>query len=255
MDRLTANYQGALKRTRSHVADLVGAQWSGLGTYNKSDVPRFLNRALPIVAAGQARAVALTNAYLGRQIGTGPQGVDVAALGGAAVRNGADPTTVYTRPFITVWAALGNGDDLQQAIDSGYARVTSTADMDVALSMRDSMLAFGFALALSDPGGQSQIVAWRRVAESSCCEYCQMLDGVHTGPSQPQPLHNRCGCTAEPITRATADAHPSILDGLLLGLAGAVIGQTLIQEHGELGPVITQNGDSFTTEAEALAGE
>lgn len=241
VDRLTFAYQGQLRRTREAVGSAVANQWQRLGSYNEADVPEFVDRITPIIAAGQTRAVALSNAYVSRKLSSVPFGLNVPDLR-STLRNGTPPQTVYRRPFVTVWTALKNGDDYGDAVQAGQAQAESSSLMDVALAMTAAYVAFG---ALSASSGE-EIVAWRRVAESPCCDYCQMLDGVHTGPTEPQPLHNRCGCTADPITRRSPGNHVG---------EGDTIGDVTIQQHGELGPVITQAGDHFTTEAEALAGQ
>lgn len=237
---LTAAYQGELSRTRDAVAARVAANWSALPDYRDAQIPGFLDASLPIIQAGQERAAALTSAYLSRTLQVAAVGLDVAAL--LDVRNGVDPAEVYRRPFVTTWAAI-DSLGLDAAIAKGLSRLTSTVEMDVAMTARNSLLAFGNATADTE----SRIVGWTRVADPGCCDFCQMINGAHTGPTEPQPLHNRCGCTAEPITRATAHrGGRSIADVLK---AGAVIGHgdaaTAIREHGELGPVITAANDSF----------
>lgn len=234
MDRLTAAYQLAMKQTRHTVADRVGSVWSRLGSYRDKDIDPFLLRALPIVATGQKRAVAITSAYLSRKLGQGPVGLDADSLIGAAARNGVEPATVYARPFATVWKALGSEVLIDAAIGYGLARLKSTADMDVALSMRDTFTAFvGHS--------EEKIVGWVRVADSNCCAFCREIDGARCGPEEPQPLHNRCGCTADPITRLTPADH--LLPVLVVG---AIIATTAIRLHGELGPVIGAEADEFT---------
>ncbi len=231
---LTAAYQGEMKRTRQAVADHVASVWRRLPDYRDEQVPGFLQAALPVVQAGQRRAVALTSAYLSRALGAPPVGLDVETLVGAAVRNGMDPAEVYRRPFVTTWAAIAK-IGVQAAIEKGLSRLTSTADMDVAMSGRDTLLAYQRVA----PAVESdRIIGWRRVAEPGCCDFCLSIDGAHTGPDEPQPLHNRCGCTADPITAGSS------LVGALLGV-GSRIDKTVIREHGELGPVITAHGDSF----------
>jgi hypothetical protein len=234
MDRLTVAYQSALKQTRHGVADRVGAVWSQLGSYRDKDIPVFLGRALPVVASGQRRAVALTSAYMSRKLEQAPVGLDADTLIGAAVRNGVEPAVVYARPFATVWTSLSNGVLVDAAIAAGLARLMATADMDVALSSRGATNAYAGA-------STETIIGWTRVAEPACCDYCQMIDGARTGPDEPQPLHNRCGCTADPITRMTsADRTEPVLS------LGSIISDVVIHSHGELGPVIGVKGDAFT---------
>ncbi|MFF1633965.1 hypothetical protein [Leifsonia sp. NPDC058248] len=238
---LTAAYQHQLKVTRTTVGDLVARQWADLGAYNEADVPRFLERAVPIVTAGQARAVALTSAYLARKLGQAPVGLDVQAAQGANVRNGVAPGAVYRRPFVKVWTALADGDDWEDAVTMGGNVAQSSSLMDIALAARTALTLFG-----RQSGGE--IVAWRRVAEPGCCDFCQSIDGAYTGPDEPQPLHNRCGCTADPVVRqSTAEENSTFLT------PGRTFGDASIHEHGELGPVIGQKGDHFTGPSEIPA--
>lgn len=231
---LTAAYQGEMKRTRAAVSAHVASTWRRLPNYRDEQIPGFLKATLPVVQAGQRRAVALTSAYLSRMLGAPPVGLDVEALIGAAVRNGMDPAEVYRRPFVTTWAAIQR-IGLEAAIQKGLSRLESTADMDVAMSGRDALLAYQREAPASE---SDRIIGWTRVAEPGCCDFCLSIDGAHTGPEEPQPLHNRCGCTADPITARSG------LVGALLGI-GSQIGDTVIRDHGELGPVITAHGDAF----------
>jgi len=240
MPSLTQAYQSELKRTRHAVADRVAANWRRLPDLRDERIPGFLAATLPVVKAGQGRAVALTSAYLSKKLGVAPVGLDVESLVGANARGGVDPAEVYRRPFITARAAIFS-IGIAAATEKGLSRLMATADMDVALSGRDANLAFA---------GQSgdQIIGWTRVADGGCCDFCQSIDGATTGPDEPQPLHNRCGCTADPITHSSSPGFSGFGLGSILA-AGVVIGEgiaaVMIHEHGELGPVIGAAGDNF----------
>ena len=232
---LTAAYQGELKRTRHAVAARVAANWRRLPDLRDERIPGFLEATLPVVKAGQQRAVALTSAYLAKKLGVPPVGLDVESLVGANVRGGVAPEVVYRRPFITARAAIFT-IGIDAAFDKGESRLMSTADMDIAMSGRDANLAFA--------GQTDRIIGWIRVADAACCDFCTGIDGARTsGPDQPQPLHNRCGCTADPITRSSPSPGGPLL---ALGVAiGEGIDAVMIHEHGELGPVIGAAGDNF----------
>jgi hypothetical protein len=161
-------------------------------------------------------------------------GLNTDALTGAGARNGVTPEEVYKRAFTTVWTSIAT-IGFAAAVEKGLSRLKSTADMDVAMSARDTMVAFAQS--------EDRIVGYTRIADPACCDFCQMLDGVTTGPTEPQPLHNNCGCDAEPIF-ATSSAASDVSDNALA--PGEVIDQVAIEQHGELGPVITNKRDSFT---------
>lgn len=246
-DALTGAYQRQLKMTRNAVGDAVGRQWKHLGSYNEADVPRFVDAVSPIVAAGQSRAVALTSAYLSRKLGQPPMGLTMAGL--PPIRNGVPLDVVYRRPFVRVWSALkaldgetddGEDDGYDYAVQLGEDQATSNSLMDIALATMASYVGF----ALLSKGG---IRGWVRRADPGCCSYCQDIDGAYTGPDEPQPLHNRCGCTADPVTSDD-------LGGASLS-PGSTHGDTAIHEHGELGPVIAKKGDSFAGPEDIPAGE
>lgn len=228
---LTRAYQAELKRTRLAVVQRVSKNWKKLSSFRDDQVPGFLAATLPIVLAGQSRAVALTDAYLSKNLGVAPVGLDVSALTGSNVRNGVPPETVYERPFITVRSSIKK-IGYAAAFEKGLSRLAATADLDVALAGRNANLAFGNSV-----GGK--ISGWLRVADPGCCDFCQEIDGTQTGPNEPAPLHNRCGCTVDPITDS------SFSSSALLAI-GTVIGSTIVREHGELGPVITRSEDNFT---------
>jgi hypothetical protein len=228
---LTRAYQSELKRTRQAVADHVERQWRALPEYRDAQVPEFLDKVLPVVKAGQTRAVALTAAYMSKTGGKPPVALDVESLIGAGARNGVDPAQVYARPFTTLWTSIAT-IGYAAALDKALSRLKSTADMDVALASRNASLAY----AKTD----DNIIGFERNADPSCCDFCQMLDGV-TSRVEPQPLHNNCGCTSTQIYRSDSGS-PDISS-----LApGDEIDQVKIQEHGELGPVITDKNYNFT---------
>ena len=232
---LTAAYQGELKRTRLAVAARVGANWKRMPDYRDDRIPAFLAASLPVVKAGQQRTIALTSAYTAKKLGVPPVGLDVESIIDD-IRGGVSADEVYRRPFETVWGAIYT-IGIAAAIEKGLARLQSTAEMDLAMSGRDSLLAFG-----RDSGSSDQIVGWVRVADGGCCDFCQSIDGAHTGPDEPQPLHNRCGCTADPITRSSGFSGPLLAVGEVVGTG---VSAAVIEQHGELGPVIGAAGDNF----------
>lgn len=238
-DPITRKYQAELKRTREAVTSRVSSYWDRLPDFRDNRIPGFLAATLPVVEAGQQRAVALTSAYLSRRLNLPPVGLNVAALTGANIRNGVEPAVVYRRAFETVWSSI-ESIGYAAAVQKGLARLSATADMDVAISSRNANLAF------RETKG-ARIIGWTRISELNCCEYCQSIDGTQTGPTEPLPLHNRCGCTAEPITQQSSFSNTALIAlGAVIGTAVGVV----IHDHGELGPVITAAGDHFTTEAE-----
>ena len=198
--------QAELRRT---VSAIIAGIWARLGHYDQADVDPWLADALPVVAGAQSQSIALTSAFIAMSLKIPAFGVaDPAKLAGAAVRGGTPPADVYTRPFITVWSALKNGQPWQDAVAQGQARAESAASMDVALSSRATFaeaqdtVTGGLATASSDINGL------RTSAPATSARRLMERFVYHADAS---PLHNHCGCTLEPVTgfEAIGRCHPA----------------------------------------------
>lgn len=215
----------AQQRLRAIIASAVTNAWNGLPGYNRENVDQFLSTALPVVLAGQTHSVVLTEAYLARALGRQPLGVVPGDLIGAAVRNGTPPETVYTRPFIQLWAALGNGTRWEDAVHGALSRATSTAETDVQLSSRAAFQAVQNA----DHG----IRGYRRTPDAGACPYCLTLAGAFVKSADAMPLHPHCGCSLTPVVGTDAAVTPTPSN-------------VAVHEHGELGAVLGSPEDHFT---------
>lgn len=211
--------------------------WAGLPGYDEADVDQWISKIVPLVLSGQRQSVALTEAYLARAVGRQPLGVSTDKLIGAGARNGSPPQEVYRRPFVTVWTALTEGKQWQDAVNAGGARAEGMAAMDVQLSMRDTLRAVGQA--------DDSIWGYQRVADDSACEFCLMVDGAQFKTDDPMPLHNFCGCGAEAIVYTRGVANRNALDAFNASPT-PVPPEVAIHEHGELGPVLADPSDHFT---------
>lgn len=239
---LTEAHIAAQERLRQFAAAGVVAAWTGLPGYDEQNVPEFLSKAVPVVDAAQRAAVSVTEAYIARAIGRRTIGVDAQRLIGAAVRNGTAPAEVYRRPFVTVWSALKDGTLYEDAVRAGLERASVAAETDVQLSMRQTLT----EVARVD----RTILGYRRVPDANACEFCRLVAGQRYRTDQLMPLHPRCGCSVDVITaenRHEFTGNPSNdLSVTENGVTAAV------REHGELGPMLVDGADHFTTEAEAL---
>lgn len=213
---------------RAAVVALVSAAWTRLPGHGEKDAESFIEQASTVVIAGQARAVALTDAYLARALGRGPLGLNGSDLTGPAVRNGATAAEEWRRPFVTLWSALGDQKPYDDAVRSALSRARGMASMDVQLSHR---AAYG-AAAQADP----QIRGYQRVADASACEFCRTVNGAFVKSASAMALHNGCGCGLRPVLY---DAPPSPLPDTVAE-----------HEHGEMGLVLAAPGQHFTSLAD-----
>lgn len=223
-------------RLRSRTGDRVTRLWNALPGYREENLPDWLRSVVPLIEAAQRQQVAITDAYLARALERQPVGVEAAALIGAAARKGTSPADVYTRPFEQVWRALSNGTPFEEARLQGLSRAVSSSAMDVQLAMRDTLQGVGEI----DP----EIQGYQRVADADACDFCLSLDGAQMRTADPMPLHNFCGCGVEVIvyTRGAANRN-----NLAKFNETATPKDVAVHEHGELGPVITDPAETFTS--------
>jgi hypothetical protein len=229
---LTNAHIEAQSRLRGAASEAVWRIWQTLPGHNRENVDEWLSKVVPVVLAAQRQSVSLTEAFLARSLERQPIGIDPSTVIGAAVRNGTPPETVYERPFVTVWSALGSGTAFPDALSSGLSRATSTAAMDVQLSMR----ATANAVQEADPN----LYGFTRAADPGACAFCAEIDGAYVKSADAMPLHNHCGCGLEPLT----SPHPR---------AASLPSGVAVHKHGELGPVLTDPAHDFTTASQALA--
>lgn len=238
-NRLTEAHLEGERRLREVSSRSVADAWRALPGYDRENVPEFLERALPAVRAAVRSSVTLTAAYLARAREEQPAAFDIEAIV-AGLRNGVPLEEVYARPFVTVWTALEAGALWADAVESGLARAMSTAAMDPQLAMRDT------AMRLDNGYG------YRRVANSGACEFCLQVNGAYVkGNEYAMALHNHCGCSLEPLTEPHEGA-VFLPDGTQVRqyAYGPLNSKVAVHQHGELGAVLTDPSQNFTSLSE-----
>lgn len=275
---LAERYRDALIDVRKRVSARVDRNWRDLGSWNEADVDRFLARTLPVVDAGQRRTVSLTDAYLARATGRRTLGLVADNLVGAAVRNGTDPATVYTRPFVQLWSGLSDGQQFSDALNAAGVRASQSASTDVSLSMRASADAFQEQAGTSEASGpvESDIIGWERVLDPDACAYCATASTQRYKSANLSPIHANCQCGIAPVFAENDQAIRNFNDRVLGAIKDAnegagkpywnarhfkVDGQTgevilpevAVHEHGELGAVLADAAHDFTGPAQIPA--
>lgn len=217
--------------------------WRGMPGYDRRDLPRWLRAAVPLSLAAQRQSSAITEAFVARSLGRRPIGIDRSLTTGRAIRSGADPEEVYTRPFVTLWTALGAGVEFARASEAALARATGTIAMDVQMSARAT-----FARIEGELGESDGFYGYERVADAGACEFCQEVDGAYVKNADgfAMALHNHCGCSLEPLTEPHRNAR-YLPDGTEIRpyAQGPLNEKVAIREHGELGPLLGHPAHDF----------
>lgn len=245
---------------RQRVKLYVQTAWKGLDSWRESDIERFARQVTPVVTGGQRQMAAMTDGYLAQMTGTRPLGVPPATVTDAAMR-GVPAMDVYKRMGPTVWRSLASGAPLAAAVASGLSRALSTADTDLQLAKTHSSK---YVLQRSDT-----ITSYMRVPEGDACDFCLLASTQRYHSDDLMPLHNRCECDVDPFQDSGPDGRggqviddelrASLKDkgvvvyrgeGKSADFYGEVEGRPVavaVEQHGELGPVLTRQGDHFTS--------
>lgn len=262
-------YATQVAEVRRRVLAYLGATWLGLGSWRDSDVDAFVALIVPMVLGGQRTIASLTSAYLAElavlRFGGRfePAQIDLRDVTGAAVRAGTPPEQVYARAGTQTWTALSRGADLQQAVAQGLDRAQEAAATDLQLTKTHTVRA---ALEQDKRGP----TGYRRVLEGpTSCGLCALAATQRYLASDLMPIHPACDCGVEPLygwndqvlapgERDRIHAHAADFFGPGVDTHAASAGShsarrqydfrdfVVVNDHGELGPVLGRKGQTFT---------
>ncbi len=233
---------------RSRLSQAVSATWEGLGSWNDADVERFVARVTPLVVAGQVQTSAMTDAYIaatlsemrGRPVRpVGPSRAEITSA------RGVPADEVYRRPFVEVWTALAAGVLFTDALEQGADRLLRLVDDDLSLAHRTSARASFTAAGVS----RYRRVIRPELASTKTCGLCISAAAQTYSSSDLLPCHTRCGCevgpaeAGDPFDRFNQDDISSVYTTPDAAELAKVRFQ--VNDHGELGPVLSVAGDHF----------
>lgn len=190
---LAEAHREAQLRIRTGTARAVGQVWKELGSYDRSDVNRYINTVTPVIEGGKRNAITTAAAFVGRTVKKKPPEIDVASVS-KFVRNGTPIAAVQHRPFVATWTALKEGKPWEMAVEEGLTAAVSAAFTDVSLAARDAMP----ALTAQEPS----IDGYQRVPGGDACDFCVLASTQRYTTGELMPLHNNCGCGVELLTDA-----------------------------------------------------
>lgn len=233
--RIINAFQDQAAEVRRQVLAYVTRVWGSLDAYRDADIDRFVAAVVPVVTGGQLRTAQLTDGYLAAveaaTLGTHPRpmGVDAALVTDAAMR-GVPATEVYQRPGRVVWAALGFAITYPEAVGRGLNRALTLASTDLQLAKTHTAR----QVFRSNP----RVVGYRRVlGGGDSCSLCVEASQQRYSSDSLMPLHAGCFCGISPIFGAR---DPGPVDD-----APSEDVTVAVEDHGELGPVLTVKGQNF----------
>lgn len=241
----------------------VGAFGRSLSVPSRSQMEAFLARVKPLALGTQRTMAALVLAQLNAQIpGTGITVPPEAVVGAAALR-GIDEDEMYARVLKSIAKALDRGRTVEQALDEGRRRFDSLVRTNLQLAKTHTAQAF---LSRADENPRNDVVGFRRTLSNNPnhCALCVLASTQRYRTGDLQPMHPGCGCGVAPI-KGTADPG-QVLDPELVRRVHDIVERDLgrkyvdpggrlgdahyrdiviVNEHGELGPVLGVRGQFF----------
>jgi hypothetical protein len=239
--------------------------WRSLGSWHRPDMERFVPQAVTIARAGQNQSSALTAAYLSRWGALHDVSLPTAHVPGLDQIRGIDPAQEYQRPFVALWTALSNGQQLSDAVDAGAQRLESLITTDMQLAKTKTAQAM--------LGDNEKVVGYRRVLEGAySCGLCIVASTQRYHKGELMPIHPGCDCSVAPIlghhdlgrllnlpdlqavhsaigdrfgaSSPAAAAVPGLVDGN--GDPTLYRDVIVVHQHGEIGPVLAVRGQDWT---------
>jgi hypothetical protein len=245
---LDARYAAVVKRVRQRVVDYLLTEFTRSGDYRDRDLRRFVALAVPVVLAGQRQVSALTDAYLAQVLTT--------TLGRPVRPSGASndyprptaPGEVYARPYVEVRTKLSEGLRFPEAVSAGIARLKDIAATDMQLAKTHTA---------RESFTRNGIQRYQRVLTgSTSCALCYVASTQTYSRGDLLPIHPGCDCSVAPVAgdfdadaelRATHEAIEARFGSSDPG--GRAIDyrkQLIVQEHGDMGPVLAVRGQHFS---------
>lgn len=200
---LSERYRQRLVALAERTSATVAARWAAIeGDDLDAEFARWLDGAVPVLAAGQGQAAALSGSYLGAYLTSElgapqrPPELDLSTYAGVT-RDGRPLAALLAPTLLLVKRRIGEGAEVPDALSDGRTRVERLGHTEVAGAGR---------AALSDAmAADTRVVGYRRVTSGSGCGACLALAGAVSRDGEPMPVHDRCNCTAEPVVRGVPD--------------------------------------------------
>lgn len=158
---------------------------------------------------------------------------------------------VYSRPATQFVYALSQGKTVEEARDAATQRLEAIATQDVKAADRDESQKVYQAV--------KKVIGYRRVphpelSDTGTCGLCWVASQQLYATDELMPLHGpSCNCTTLPVVKGDDPGLQLNRDDLdaLYSAAGGNDAESLrevrvkVNEHGELGPILTNRGEHF----------
>lgn len=256
LDQHTAARDGLDQRTVLAILAL----YAGVNFYDRLAVEEAAEAAAETSNTAAILAAGLMSQYLATVTSTMVgEDLPTPAVLLPPLRNGADMRLVYQRPIKMFRRQVAKGVPPAEAFRQAMHTAAVMTETNNTLAMRQAS-----QIALDQLASEANITGFRRILRPELaktglsCGLCIAASDQVYSKARLLPMHGGCNCDVLPIVGAvggTGDPGNSLnnLDlGDLYAAAGSTDGWDLkrtrfeVNEHGELGPVLTVKGHKFT---------
>lgn len=246
-------FAAARQRIEDNLSNHTQAAWRSFESwYDTQAVTKLANeisalstQAQDIVAGAAEQYVANVTALM-----RGSRAVQVSRVTPPPIRNGADLLRVHTRPAEVFRLKYARTEDSSAARDAAALRAVQLTQTDVMLASRGAQHEEMRALGVDR---YRRILHPELAKDGQSCGLCVVAADRIYKIGTLLPIHGGCHCETLEVT----DSHDPGLSlntedlQRIYAAAGSTAGEDLkrirvtVNDHGELGPVLTRHGDSF----------
>jgi hypothetical protein len=257
---LAAQQAAAQGTLTQRTLELLAGLWAAVTDPTDADQLRvFIARAATVLRSAELAVGKVTESYL-RQV-LGQLGVLVPSRGLVALptslRQGVPNEEVLARPPATVRYLRSVDTPPDAAAAAGATRLRAIAQTNLELALRQAAV---------DVFSKIEAVrGYRRIlrpylSEGGSCGLCIVAADRIYRTGELMPIHGKCKCSVLPVLRRGVDPGLQLNSDDLAQLYGDAGGNTAaklkrtryrIEQHGELGPVLVQQGHGFRTADQA----
>ena len=261
LQRLADREAAAVEQVTVNAERSIAALWTGFAAwYSTQQIAALAQQSIAIQQAARVQVGNLGVAYMREAIAVlRAARVPAVRLNLPPARLGADITGVYSRPASAYQIAFSLTGDADEALGAALERSSRLITADLVVARRD--------------GEHQQMVAagvkrYRRIvhperSETGVCGLCLAASDRVYKVAELMPIHDRCKCTTAEITDDydPGEANQVDLDAIYAAAGGTTDGRALkevrfqVNQHGELGPVLTRHGDRFQRRGDAPKGD
>ena len=258
---LARTHRDEIARLRRQVQRGVLRAWNDLPEVTQSTMDEWLDRVVPLVAAGRAVAVSETDGYFSAYLQAVGEDAPPLGLNPDDFRRPQPDERVYARPFVHTFTKRSEGMEPRAAAQFGGQIAATLANTDLTLASRGAAHRW--------TSTDQRITGYRRVIGPEACGFCVTVSTRMYKRGDLLPIHDNCGCSVEPVVRDRTGDVPLSFEARAerLGHTDFAINQRqreLMREgdwaaarrvaeenvatrvHGELGPVLVNPNHQFT---------